>query len=99
MTHPDTPINELNFNQSTAQVRFGPPMRKFKVIYAKAQRYRVGDQVVDRPYEQIIEREQIAFYDSFVVFGNGGEYPVKTNLLVLSWESGMRIEEITDEGT
>lgn len=85
--------------QNTAQHPFTPPKRRFKVIHTK-QRYRSAGEDGPRlsPAEEIIEREMIQFGDSFVVFGNGGEYQQKTDVLAIAWEPGMRVEEITDDG-
>jgi hypothetical protein len=81
---------------TTREPQYTPPKRRFRVIHGK-QRLTTDlstRRVTRTPDEEIIERENIRFYDSFVVFSDGGEYQVQVNIVAVSWESGMRIEEV-----
>lgn len=73
---------------------FRPPMRRFRVLHAKSYRRPAPDGLQVSPLEEIIERESVWFGDSFLMFGNGGEYQVKTDVIVIAWEPGLRVEEI-----
>lgn len=69
------------------------PKRTFKVLYG---RKRLGPEGTVKT-EDVVETENIDFRESFVIFSEGEEFAVKSNVRAIAWEPGMSVEEIYPE--
>jgi len=72
-------------------------VRRFEITYAKPKKIAGAETGFAGGMErtqEVIEREEVEFTDSFAVFTNAGDDLQDVDIIAIAWEPGMRVQEV-----
>jgi hypothetical protein len=73
-------------------------VRRFEITYGKPRRVAGPESGFSGGVgttQEVVEREEVTFYDSFVVFADADPVTLDdVNILAIAWEPGMRVQEV-----